>query len=196
MAREDDHIVGALATLCMDVGVTCLIDIGCEDGYEAEAVRKATQCRAIGIDADWKVEAESPRVEFYHALIGATDCVGMTFYTNLTAGLSTQYKRIDGKEQDKRYPQWRLDTWCREFDVKPDALIIDAEGATLDILEGAGDIVNMLKLVYAEVQHEPMRDGCRPAEQVDDFLAARGMTRHIGLPSYRAGCQSNWTWIR
>lgn len=196
MAREDDAIVGSLVALAKQVGVTCLLDIGCEDGYEAERIYEATGCNAIGIDADIKCEPDSPRVEFHHALIGATDCVGMTFYVNTASGLSSQIKRGDSSERVRHLPQWRLDTFCREHDIVPDALIIDTEGTTLDVLEGATGILDGIRLIYAEVQHEPMRPGMRPSEQVDDFLAARGMTRHIGLPSYRAGCQSNWTWVR
>ena len=108
MAVEDDAVIGALVKLCQEMRITCLVDVGCEDAYEADEIRKATGCRAIGIDADPKVEAESPRVEFYHALIGATDCVGMTFYTTVKLGLSSLfYREASGSQQVKHYPQDR-----------------------------------------------------------------------------------------
>jgi hypothetical protein len=170
--------------------------VGCESAYEADEIRKATGCRAIGIDADPKVEAESPHVEFHRALIGATDCVGMTFYTNVASGLSSPYFRPgESGQQAKHYPQWRLDTFCREYEISPDALIVDAEGAGLDVLEGCGALLDSLKVAYVEVNHT-LRPGTRPAEMCDALMAAHGMTRHEGLPSYCAGDQSNWTWVR
>jgi hypothetical protein len=122
--------------------------------------------------------------------------LSQNFYTHLSAGLSSLYRRNSGDQQEKHFPQWRLDTFCREYEIKPDALLIDVEGAAMDVLEGCGDLLNGVRLIYVEVNHPPLRDGVRDAEEVEAFLVARGFIRRTGPPAYRAGEQSNWTFVR
>lgn len=195
--NEEPHVITALIDLMRRHGTQCLVQVGCEDAHEAECIREATRCRVVGIDADPKCEAASPRVEFHRALIGATDCVGMTFYVNTVVGLSTPYVRRDGHGQEIRhYPQWRLDTFCREHDMTPDALIIDCEGATLDVLKGCGEMLQHVNVVYAEVSHDQSRGDNALDADVDAYMTERGFRRSMELPTYRAGAQSNWTYMR
>ena len=195
MSQEEPHVVSALVDLCRKIGVSCLVQIGAEDGYEAEQVRLATGCRAVAIDADPQCgPLNGAGIEWHTAFIGATDCAAFPFYLYGT-GLSTPFKR-DENAKPVEYPQVRLDTFCRDNGIIPDALVIDTEGSTLDVLEGCGELLADVKMCYAEVQAYAIRDGIRPVSDIDALLLPLGFTHHLGLPSYDGGAQSNLTCIR
>lgn len=202
MSHEEDQVVAALADLCKRYGVTTLIQVGAGDGYEAYRVKETTGCRAICIEADgrhpqaYQCLRSGMTLEYHRALIGATDCV-MPFYTHPTPDLSGQFPRGDNGEERHDLPQQRLDTFCATWGIVPDALVIDTEGSSMDVLEGCGALLDGLKIVYAEVQNYEMRPGIRPVGQVDALLSAHGMTQHRTLPSYAVGAaQYNMTWVR
>jgi len=192
--REEPKIVAALAELCRERGVTCVVQVGAGDGYEADEIRKYTGCRAVAIEGCSDAERVFSQTEWHIAVIGATD--GPTnFYVHDNRNLSGQIARESG-ERIEVVEQRRLDTFCREHDIKPDALIIDTEGTTLDVLEGCGDLLNNLKVVYAECQTSVLRPGMRLLGEVSEFLATHDMTMRVGPPSYGSGGQGNYTWVR
>ncbi len=196
MNHEASNVVEALSELCAKVDVTTLIQVGADDGYESNEIREFMSCRAIAIDGDTRCVPISPTLEFHHLLIGATDST-TPFYVHSTLGLSSELTRADGKEKKALLQQYRLDTFCEMHgDIEPDALIIDTEGTTLDVLEGCGELLDRMKLIYAEVQTYELRPGVRLIGEVDKLLVAHGMTQHDGLPSYDGGAQGNATWIR
>lgn len=199
MTHEQDHVVGALVDLCRAHNVKCVLQVGAGDGYEADCIRGAIGCRAVAVDGDSRSVPYSPSLEFHRSLIGATNCVTAFFTSPDNPELSTEIVRGEDFPHQTRHElmQRRVDTLCDYHGIRPDALIIDTEGTALDVLEGCGDaILSGLKVVYAEVQHPPLRGGMRIAEEVDAFLLSRGMVKHNALPSYGAGSQSNWTWVR
>jgi FkbM family methyltransferase len=196
MSREEDHVVHALEKLCQLHQVKCLFQVGACDGYEAYAVANKTGCKTVLFEPDPLCSPMARGMDWQAVMVGATDCV-TTFYAHSTIGLSGQIARRDGAETAMQIKQTRLDTFCEQNDVWPDALIIDTEGTTLDVLEGCGDkILDGLKLVYAECQHSILRPGMRVVGEVNNLLVAHGMALRPGLPSYDAGVQANFTWIR
>lgn len=197
MSNEHWPVVDALSTLCGQLGVKCLVQIGAETGHEANVIRMRTGCRAIAIEGNSQNQPCSPELEWHTAVIGATDCM-MPFHFHQDPALSGHFRRADGLEFPMAMvEQQRLDTFCAAHDITPDALIIDTEGSTQDVLDGCGALLDGLRLVYAECQREDLREGMRPAHETDAFLKARGMTFHSGLPSYATdGKQGNYTWTR
>ena len=196
MSREEPHVVAALVDLCKSLDVKCVIQVGSEDGWEAEKVREATGCRAIAIDADPKCQPCSKDLEYYRFVVGATNSDSVPFYVHSSEGLSSLIPREDSKEEKIHKPQVRLDFLCSLMLLKPDALIIDTEGTTMEVLEGCGTLLDSVKLIYAECQVDVIRPGIRTLPEVDSFLAVRGFKRHHELPSYDGGAQGNYTWIR
>lgn len=191
---EEPHVIAALADLCKKMEIRCLVQVGAADADEAGRIHKETGCRAIGIEARDDAQCLSGNVEYHHAIIGATD--GVTeFYLHPTSELSGHFKRGD-EEKRVMMQQWRLDTFCFNNRLEPDALVIDTEGSTLDVLEGAGRILDNVRMIYAECQTEVLRPGIRLVGEVDTFLATRGFTAHQGLPSYACGGQGNYTWVK
>lgn len=195
MSRERNDIAYSLAALCQKMQISCVVQVGAEDGFEADCIREATGCRAVAIDADPKSVKMSPWLEAHETLIGASHTV-MDFYVHKVDGLSSQFTREDGAEEKVAMPQQRLDYFCQQHGIEPDALIIDTEGTTLDVLEGCGALLDNVRLIYAEVQTSVIRPGMRLLPEVEAFLSARGFVRREGRPSYHEGPQGNYTWVR
>lgn len=195
MAHEHGDVVDALAELCKRLDIKCLVQVGASDGYEAEIVRVATGCRAVAIEGDPRGSTRYEQLEYYRAIIGEADGP-VTFYMNESQDLSGTVKR-GAHESAVESQQSRLDTFCSEHQISGvDALIIDTEGSTLQVLEGAGALLDSLKVVYAECQNDMSRPGVSLLADVSAVLEAAGMKRHDGLPSYDAVSQGNYTWIR
>jgi len=194
--HEAGDVVDALSDLCAKMKVKTLVHVGAGDGYEAFTVAERTDCRAIAIDGDTRMQPFSPKLEFHHILIGATDCE-MPFYVNPKECLSSPLPRGTKNEKSIGVQQQRLDTFCaRRGNLMPDGLIIDTEGTSLDVLEGCGDLLDNMKIIYAEVQTNIDRPGMRLVREVDSLLVGRGMEGHGGPPSYNVGSQGNMTWVR
>lgn len=197
MTHEEPHVIAALIALCKEMRITCVVQIGAEDGFEAAEIARATGCRAVALEADDRcIGNAADGVEFHVALIGAEDTAASTFYRNTTSGLSSMLKRDGSGQEAIVLPQRRLDTFCAAFDLRPDALIIDTEGTTLDVLKGSTGLIDGVRLIYAEVQVEEIRPGVSLLGDVEAFLGERGFVRREGPPAYSAGRQGNFTWVR
>lgn len=193
MSRERDEVTDALVRVCRLYGVKCLVQVGAHDGWEADVIRSAIGCRAVAIEGNTNCQPMSLGLEYRHAVIGATDG-RTTFYLHKSPELSGNFQR------DESIPvivdEQRLDTFCGAMGIQPDALIIDTEGTTLEVLEGAVERLPGVRLIYAEVQHAPLFPGGRLLPEVEAFLSVRGFSRCEGLPAYGAGPQGNYLWVR
>ena len=195
-SHEDDKIVESLTTLMAHHGVQFLIQVGAGDGYEANCIGNATGCRVIAIEGNTVCSPIQPELEFHHIVIGATNSV-MPWYVHKNADLSGHFSRGHNSEETTYQSQhMRLDYFCGVRYLEADALIIDTEGSTLEVLEGCGFLLDKLKVVYAECQTQEDRPGIRLLGEVDKFLVVHGMTQHQGPPAYSVGPQGNYTWVR
>ena len=193
MSSEEPNVCNELADLCGSMNIKCLVQVGAENGFEASFIQKKTGCEAVCIDGDTRCKPIEGNVKYFHEVIGATDGPGM-FYVNPNHGLSSQIQR----EEDPGFyvQEQRLDTFCEKNGIAPDALIIDTEGTTMEVLEGATRILDGVRMIYAECQTHVIRPGIRLLGEIDAFLVARGFTRRDGPPSYSCGSQGNYTWVR
>jgi FkbM family methyltransferase len=195
VSSEEPHVIAALIEVCRQSDVKALVQIGAEDGYEADCIRNALGCRAVCIEPDPKCGPCSSLLEWHEVLIGENNDV-TNFYINATSGLSSKVHRADSLEILAVMPQVRLDKFCRTHRIKPDALIIDVEGCTMDVLAGAGSLLDFVKVIYAEVTHDDSRGTRGMATDVDALLTGLGFRRSMELPTYSCGGQSNWTFLR
>lgn len=196
MSVEHPQIITGLISLCKKQNVRCIVHVGAENGEEISRIRRASggKVRAIGIDADPKC-VPVPNIEFHRAMIGARNG-HEAFYLN-SSGLSSAIQRHQNTGESKvMLHQRRLDTFCRENDISPDALIVDTEGTTIDVLLGAGDILDTLKLAYLEVALDNSRGLRANAKMVDLIMTAVGMKQYTPLPAYNSGNQGNRVYIR
>lgn len=190
MACEEQHVVDSLIDLMRCYRIKHLVDVGSESGMESITISNATGCSVTMIEGNPDVAAMYPWVT--NAVIGATSGPS-TFYGANQPGLSSLFNR-GGKEFSVNVI--RLDSFCADRGISPDALIIDTEGTTYDVLLGAGDLLNSVRVIYAEVQNIPLYPGGKLANDVDSLLSNIGFQKRPGLPSYDAGVQSNITWVR
>ena len=193
MSSESPDVITALISLCRQYAVRTVLQVGAEDGYEADCIRRELGCRAVCIEPDTRCGPVSHLLEWHEVLIGEGD--GVTdFYLHATTGLSSKIQRHT-KETLARIPQMRLDAFCRRHEVKPDCLIIDCEGTTLEVLRSAGPMLGFVSIVYCEVQHDDSH-GPRNDSDVYAYLETFGLRKRDGAPSYCAGSQSNWCFVR
>lgn len=197
MSREEPHIVASLIDLCRKLDIKCVVQVGAQDGFEAAEIAHAIACRAVAIEADSRCsDHKVSGVEYHVALIGADDCDAEKFYRHESHGLSSKIPRGVNGEELLAMPQRRLDTFCRELDIIPDALIIDTEGTCMDVLLGATGVLGGIKLVYAEVQTREDRKGVSLLPAVDAWMAERGFVKRDGHPAYSVEAQGNFTYVR
>ena len=194
MSSESPDVITALINLCRQYNVRTVLQVGAEDGYEADCIRRELACRSVCIEPDTRCGPVSHLLEWHEVLIGESSEVA-DFYLHESPGLSSKVTRNDKKETQVRMPQMRLDAFCRRYAVKPDCLIVDCEGTTMEVLRSAGPMLQFTSIVYCEVNHDDSR-GPRNDADVQALLESFGLRRHEGAPSYSAGCQSNWTFVR
>lgn len=195
MSGEEGPIIHALIDLCFRHKIACLIQVGSEDGYEADQIRIATGCRAVCCDPDPRIMPVSGKVEFHEVLIGGEDCI-TDFIIHPVQGLSSKVGRGESGEVKTLMPQYTLRKFCAKYNLEPDALLIDTEGTSLDVLQGCGALLDGIRLIYCEVQHDDDRGPYGKADEVEAFLTERGFKRWTEAPSYRSGGQSNYTFLR
>lgn len=194
--HERPDVVEALTDLCWRRGVSLLIQVGAEDGFEAAQIQNKLRCRAIAIEGNPACRSYSQDLEYHHMVIGATDGEA-PFYINKDPSLSGHIPRgIPSDERAVQMPQQRLDTFCAiRGGLRPDALIIDTEGTTMEVLEGCGDLLGSVKFIYAEVQSDELRPGVRPFKHVTEFLCNHGFRKYPDPPSGGEASQYNFTWV-
>lgn len=185
--HETEEVVEALVKAFGRVRT--VIDVGSGDGYE---VSRIDADRRIAIDAHPGVPRLYTNVEYFTTAISDFDGVA-PFYTGPSPGCSSLYDR--GGEVLPT-PVARLDTFCQDRGiVHVDALIIDTEGTTYDVLVGATELTPSLKFIYAEVQIERLYPN-KLFHEVNAYLESCGFSRMDTLPSYTAGDQANYLWTR
>ncbi len=189
--HESDEVVAALVKALGKVRT--VIDVGSGDGYEVSHINAD---RRIAIDAHPFIERDYPNVEYFNGAIAEFNGMA-TFYYGPGPGCSSLHDR--GGESIEVYT-YRLDNFCHINDIPlatVDALIIDTEGTTFDVLVGAGDIVSKyVKYIYAEVQLQRLYPN-KLAYEIDRYLKCFGFhVDKVGMPSYESGPQANYLWTR
>lgn len=75
---------------------------------------------------------------------------------------------------------YRLEDWCKNNAVsKVDAIWMDAQGAELDILMGAGDILNDVQFIITEAGLKPYYEGHTMKTDIDSYLNSRGFAEYF-----------------
>lgn len=68
----------------------------------------------------------------------------------------------------------KLETYCKNNSIQPQALFMDIQGAELAALRGLGDYIDGIKLIGFEMQYSSSyKDGC-VFEETDEFLKSKG----------------------
>ena len=190
MPREHEEVIESLHSKL--VGVRTCIDVGSGDGYELSRL----ECqRKIAIDAHPEMVCGFPGIEFWN--LGIAEVSGKAEFwhgpmwgcSSLNDRGGTKYE-IDVMTLDEFIDSHKL------TDV--DALIIDTEGTTWQVLQGAKKLLETVKYVYAEVQLVELyrNPQCRLIDEVTEFLKKFSLHATQGLPTYNAYPQANILYVR
>ena len=191
MAHESDEfvdeLIAALRTRCGESFV--MYNVGSYDGYESKRVVVSIPgATVIAIDGNLAVDGLSS----YKAVIGATTGPS-TFYVVDNGPLSSNYQRDNGVATP--CDEERLEDFISSRGLPaPDALFIDTEGTTMDVLLGCGDLLSGVRFICAETQESMLYPGGCLTADVDRFLVSHGFTRIPG--GYKGGGQANVFWAR
>lgn len=181
-----EEIARAIVFHCPESPV--VVNVGAEDGFEAAIIEGSIPGSTV-----YRFEPNRGTEGLWYGLVvGATDGVA-TFYRMEDSALSSTYNRTGSIPEERE--QVRLDTWAKSADIpRIDALFIDTEGSTLDVLVGAGDLLDSVTFVCAEVQEVPLYGNHPLVPEVESYLASHGLSRAPG--GYAGGQQWNRFYAR
>ena len=81
------------------------------------------------------------------------------FYVSGEAPISSLYKPR-GFMREEEVNIYRLEDFVEEFKIpKPTVVKIDVEGACLEVLEGMGDLLDSVEILYIETEDKPYWEG-------------------------------------
>ena len=148
-------------------------------------------CRVIGIEADKEavkalLSAAGPNERYMTGAVG--DGEAHTFHTYVAPGLNGMFRPGPGMIQLPRFGAYgritgsvdiqttRLADICRDDPV--DFIKIDAQGAELMILEGAGPLLDGVMAVQIEVSFLPLYENQPSFGEIDTFMRRNGFIPH------------------
>lgn len=193
MAQETrefaESVAKAIAYYCPANPIVA--NVGADNGFEAGVIEELVP-GAIVYRFEPCGGADDTRPRWNNLVIGATDGP-VTFYRMGDTALSSTYNR--GGSTPEQREQVRLDTWARNNGLgRIDALFIDTEGSTLDVLAGAGDLLASVTFICAEVQTSKLYGDNALVSEVEEYLGRFNLVRVPG--GYPGGQQENRFYAR
>ncbi|HAI98928.1 TPA: hypothetical protein DCL30_05375 [Candidatus Peribacteria bacterium] len=180
--------------------IRTIFDVGAMDGKDSMALKRLfphAEVYAIdGLKENFDTYlAKRRNIHGFHAVIADHD--GQTsFYKKNTQGLHGIYERRELPTEEKRsVPCVRLDTFVRSNRLPaPDLMKIDVEGATFDVLNGCGSLLDAVQVLQIETETIEYFQGQKLQEEVYRFLR-----EHDFSLAFEMACcegQSDSIWIR
>jgi FkbM family methyltransferase len=166
----------------------CCIDVGAHVGFYAMqmALWTAPGGRVIAFEPNPTARAVlhanvglnrlSDRVTIEAAAAGASAGSGDLFHAGDTSGLS----RLGAPNDDSpagvavRVPVVTLDEYCARHDLRPDWILVDAEGADLQVLRGAARLLTDTPVQVVVEMHASLWDAQTTPAAFETFLAGCG----------------------
>lgn len=179
--------------------INTIVEVGALDGNDSVYFKKcfpnANVTAIEGLEENWKA-AKPSGVLWLNKVITSYDGE-VTFHVKITNGLHGIYDRgaIYGTET-RTVNCFRLDSL---FDsMSPiDMMKIDVEGATYDIFEGMGSLLDTVKIMHIETETVPYFSGQKMLHPgVCDYLTKKGF-RCLGQAGAKIqhGIQYDSVWI-
>ena len=111
----------------------------------------------------------------------------------LNRGISSKYEIINpdadywehNAQRSVTVVGYRLDDWCKDFNIdRVDSILMSVQGAELDVLQGAGDMLDTVQFVITRVGIKPRYHNHNMKTDIDQYMTARGFIEWI--PARRA----------
>lgn len=187
-------------------GIKNIIDVGAAHGYESKNLARVfTSARVwafeptdehyrhclehfASLDEDLR-----RRISIENLALNDADGA-ITFYPVDTArsvgnntGMASKFRLIDPNvfrhelsiQREVTVDAVCLNTWCVRNSVKPDIIWMDAQGAELDILRGASEILDSVKVIMTEAALKPYYHGHTLKVDIDAYLAQHGFAELV-----------------
>ena len=180
-----------------------VVELGSRDGidtlwlqnfFEAEIV--AWECNPEAIEICRQTLAGKDRVTLVEkAAWSETKTLTFRPVTNGNLGASSVYRAnpdypYETYEQDEiEVPAMRLDEWwgnSEHWDEPIDLLIIDLQGAELEALRGAGELLWDIEAIITEGQNQPIYEDIPSFDELVEFLEGYGFELSVSI------AQNDW----
>lgn len=180
---------------------TIIMDLGCNSAkdslYLAEMYPGAITYAIEGSPANWQNYKLAELIKVRTRLCAIGNYTGKTIYYHINddGGRSGIYSsHLEEQRFDVRI--YTLANFCHAEGIKGiDILKIDVEGATLDVLEGAGYILETIKIMHIETEEQEYFPGQRLASEVREFLTKNGFDCILKRQCYHDVKQFDEVWL-
>ena len=180
----------------------CLVQIGAHAGHEAGILENAGYKAIAWIEADPDVFTQlqsnlkkhnKAEHTAYNALVTADSDKKYQFYRYSNNGASSSifqptelfaqaFEGVLLTEESVELTSTSLDDFTRLNSLSPTTLIIDVQGAELEVLKGAKQILSLVDVVEIEISQQAIYEGGSLFSQVDSFLKDAGFKRVTHVP--------------
>ncbi|PMP92043.1 MAG: FkbM family methyltransferase [Hydrogenobaculum sp.] len=181
-----------------------IIDIGCRWGFADRFIKNIDKLNIFGFDPD-EEECKTLQAKYNHPHIRlvpfalSDDLREYKLHITENPGCSSIYKPDDfvlntflwcGGQKPKSEAYIKtitLDLWAKENNISSaDYIKIDVQGAELDVLRGAKDILKTTSFIEIEVEFNPLYEGIPLFSHIDLFLRDQGFVlyRFLDLNHY------------
>ena len=165
-----------------------VLHVGAHEGQEAEMYYRMSKS-VIWVEAvPLYFEKLSMNIEPFHnqialnALLGAHCEDSRDFFITSNNGESSSVYPLAGNEywsglenfEVCRLPSKRLDCLVSEVEIREyDYWIVDVQGAEIEVLEGAGDLLRNCRYLQVEISQEKFYEGGAEFQEVKTFLESK-----------------------
>ena len=169
-----------------------VLHIGAHFAEEAEEYSNALK-PVLWIEADPKIfQALNSRISKFHrqqakcALLGDSNVSEVKFYRASNEGASSSVFNLAQNhgfpnlkiEQELTLPMVRLDSILSTSDIEPlDYWVIDVQGAELNVLRGAGALINLANFILVEASNREIYKGGVKFSDLNNFLGENNFVR-------------------
>jgi FkbM family methyltransferase len=158
-----------------------IVEIGCEDARDSKLFHSTfSDARIIaieGLPSNYEAFLQKLPFEAYQMVITSYDGE-VTYFQKSTPGIHGIYDRGPNYSGTSLVlPCQKFSTFCKEHNIlKVDAVKIDVEGATLEVLQGFEEILPTVKILHIETEDSQFFIGQHLQSEVHEFLYANGFT--------------------
>jgi len=195
-------LLAKYASLLPETSKDCLIQIGAHMGHEAK-ILEASGFRSIAwIEADPAIfellkcnisRHDGSIHSVYNALITSTSGEHHRFFRYSNSGASSSLYRptgwftqtFDGVEitdDSIDLLSLSLDDFIEFHHIVPSCLIIDVQGAELEVLKGGSIALSTVNVIEVEISQQEIYSGGAVFKSVDRLLMSHGFTRVTHVP--------------
>lgn len=195
-------LVAKYAKFLPESSKQCLIQIGAHQGHEAAILENAGYQTIAWIEADPEIFTQlqsnlqkynKAQHKSYNALITAESGKKYQFYRYSNKGASSSifhptelftqtFEGVSITENSVELLSTSLDNFIQSHSLSPTTLIIDVQGAELEVLKGGNETLSRVDVVEVEISQQAIYDGGSQFSQVDSYLKNAGFTRVTHVP--------------